>query len=260
MTTLDFPVQARKTYGISTVEYVNQFFADKAEDKQFMRQLLARCKDNGITNNLIMIDQEGELCTPDDKKRLAAVESHYKWVDAAHYLGCKSVRVNAFGSGSMEDVKQAGIDGLGRLAAYAEKAGLSVLAENHGGYSSNAAWLANMVKQVNKKNVGTLADFTNFCIKRAGTNHWEGECIESYDPYKGVQELMPLAGGVSAKTFEFDAQGNCVETDYNKMMKIIKDAGYKGYVSIEYEGNSLSEEEGIKKTKTLLEKSGLAIS
>jgi sugar phosphate isomerase/epimerase len=258
--TLEFPILARRTYGIDTVEYVNQFFQDKANDKLFLNQLLMRAKDNGIKNNLIMIDAEGDLCDPDSKKRNQAVENHYKWVDAARFLGCKAVRVNAFGTGSKEDVQLAGIDGLGKLGEYAEKAGILLLAENHGGYSSDAAWLAEIIKQVDNKNVGTLPDFTNFCIRREGTNHWDGKCIESYDPYKGVEELMPFAKGVSAKTFEFDEQGNCVETDYPRMLKIIKDAGYKGYISIEYEGDSLSEEEGILKTKALLERAGLAIS
>jgi sugar phosphate isomerase/epimerase len=258
--TLDFPALARKTYGIDTVEYVNQFFQDKATDKQYLSQLLTRSKDNGIKNNLIMIDAEGDLCDPDSKKRNQAVENHHKWVDAARFLGCKAVRVNAFGTGSKEDVQLAGIDGLGKLGEYAEKAGILLLAENHGGYSSDAAWLAEIIKKVNNKHVGTLPDFTNFCIRREGTNPWEGECIEAYDPYKGVQELMPYAKGISAKTFEFDDQGNCVETDYPKMLKIIKDAGYKGYISIEYEGDTLSEEEGILKTKALLERTGLAIS
>jgi sugar phosphate isomerase/epimerase len=260
ISTLDFPGLARNTYGIDTVEYVNQFFQDKANDQHFLSQLLARSKDSGVKNNMIMIDQEGELCTPDQKKRLQAVENHYKWIDAAKYLGCSTVRVNAFGTGTRKEVAQAAVDGLGRLAEYAEKAGITVLAENHGGYSSDAAWLAGVIKEVNTKNTGTLADFTNWCIKREGTDFWSGKCIEAYDPYKGVAELMPYAGGVSAKTFAFDAKGNCVETDYYKMMKIVKDAGFTGYVGIEYEGDSLSEEEGIKKTKALLEKTGLALS
>ncbi|QCR22241.1 sugar phosphate isomerase/epimerase [Pontibacter sp. SGAir0037] len=260
MNTLDFPGMARNTFGIDTVEYVSQFFQDKAKDHEFLRQLLARSKDNGVTNHLLMVDQEGELCTPDQKKRAEAIEGHYKWVDAARYLGCKSVRVNAFGSGSREDVKAAAVDGLEKLGEYAAKAGITLLAENHGGYSSDAAWLADVIKQVNSKNVGTLADFTNFCIKREGPGFWEGKCLDSYDPYKGVSELMPYAKGVSAKTFEFDAQGNCVETDYPRMLKIIKEAGFKGYLGIEYEGDSLPEEEGIRKTKALLERVGQAFS
>ena len=260
MDTLDFPGMARKNFGLNAVEYVNQFFMDKAKDQQYLSKLLARSKDHGVINNLIMIDGEGDLCDPDHKKRLQAVEQHYKWVDAAKFLGCASVRVNAFGTGTREDVLLAGIEGMGRLGEYAGKAGINLLAENHGGYSSDALWLETLVRQVNQKHVGTLADFTNWCIKREGDSHWEGKCIEAYDPYKGMKELMPLAKGVSAKTFQFDAQGNCVETDYFRMMKIVKDAGFKGYVGIEYEGDELPEEEGIRRTIALLQRVGAEIS
>jgi sugar phosphate isomerase/epimerase len=247
---LDFPVVARKNYGISVVEYVNQFFKDKAENTSYLNDLLTRCKDNGVTNHLIMIDGEGGLAELDDKVRQKAVENHYKWVDAAKYLGCITIRVNAHGEGSKEDVQKAAVEGLGRLGEYGEKAGINIIVENHGGYSSDGQWLAGVMKMVNKKNVGTLPDFGNFCLKR-GENY---SCLEEYDRYKGTSELMPFAKGVSAKTYDFDAEGNCIETDYYKMLKIIKNAGFRGYIGIEYEGNRLSEEEGIRKTKALLEK------
>lgn len=254
MDNLDFPAVAKNTYGISVVEYVNQFFKDKAKDEKYLAELLKRCNDNGIKNHLIMIDGEGDLGETDDKKRKAAVENHYKWVDAAKYLGCATIRVNSFGVGSREDVARAAVDGLGMLGEFAAKSGINVIVENHGSYSSDGQWLSNVMKQVNKPNVGTLPDFGNFCIRREGKNMWEGKCIDEYDRYKGVAEMMPFAKGVSAKTHEFDEQGNCVETDYVRMMKIVKDAGFRGYVGIEYEGDKLSEEEGIKKTKALLEK------
>lgn len=254
MDNLDFPAVTKNTYGISVVEYVNQFFKDKAKDEKYLTELLKRCSDNGIKNHLIMIDGEGDLGETDNKKRKTAVENHYKWVDAAKFLGCATIRVNAFGVGTREDVSKAAIDGLGSLGEFAAKSGINVIVENHGSYSSDGQWLSNVMKQVNKSNVGTLPDFGNFCMKRDGKNMWEGNCLEEYDRYKGVGEMMPFAKGVSAKTHEFDAQGNCVETDYVKMMKIVKDAGFRGYVGIEYEGEKLSEEEGIKKTKALLEK------
>ncbi|MDB5247982.1 MAG: sugar phosphate isomerase/epimerase [Segetibacter sp.] len=249
MTNLDFPVIAKQQYGISAVEYVNQFFKDKAKDTSYLNELLKRCKDNGVKNHLIMIDGEGNLGNLDAAKRMQAVENHYKWVDAAKYLGCQTIRVNAAGEGSAEDVQKAAIEGLGRLGEYAAKENINVIVENHGGYSSNGAWLAGVMKSINRKNVGVLPDFNNFCIKRAGRT-----CAEEYDRYKGVTELMPFAKGASAKTIDFDANGNCVETDYNRMMKIVKDAGFHGYVGIEYEGEKVSEEEGVRKTKALLEK------
>jgi sugar phosphate isomerase/epimerase len=259
MDNLDFPSIAKNTYGISVVEYVNQFFKDKAKDEKYLAELMKRCNDNGVKNHLIMCDGEGELGDLDAKKRLQAVENHYKWVDAAKYLGCATIRVNAFGVGKSEEVQKAAIEGLSKLGEYAAKSNINVIVENHGSYTSNGEWLAVVMKQVNKPNVGTLPDFGNFCLKREGGKMWGTPCMEEYDRYKGVSEMMPFAKGVSAKTHDFDAQGNCVETDYTKMMKIVKDAGFNGYVGIEYEGEKLSEEEGIKKTKVLLERVGAAV-
>ncbi|HEX6430099.1 MAG TPA: sugar phosphate isomerase/epimerase family protein [Niastella sp.] len=259
MDNLDFPAVAKNTYGISVVEYVNQFFKDKAKDEKYLGELLKRCNDNGVKNHLIMCDGEGELGDLDTNKRMQAVENHYKWVDAAKYLGCATIRVNAFGVGSAEEVQKAATEGLAKLGEYAAKTGINVIVENHGGFTSNGQWLADVMKGVKRKNVGTLPDFGNFCIKREGGQMWGTKCIEEYDRYKGVAEMMPFAKGVSAKAHDFDEQGNCIETDYVKMLKIVKAAGFKGYMGIEYEGDKLSEEEGIKKTKALLERVGATI-
>lgn len=252
MTNLDFPEMAKKEFGISVVEYVNSFFKDKAEDTKYLDELLKRCRDNGVKNHLIMCDGEGEMANADDAKRKKAVENHYKWVNAAKYLGCATIRVNAAGPGSREDVASAAVDGLSRLGEYAAKEKINVLVENHGGYSSDGGWLSGVMKKINMPNVGTLPDFGNFCLKR-DSKDWK-ICLDGYDRYKGTKELMPFAKGVSAKSYDFDAKGNCIETDYGKMMKIVKSAGFKGYVGIEYEGSALPEKEGIRKTKALLER------
>lgn len=254
MTNLDFPGVARNKFGIGVVEYVNQFFKDKAKDTTYLNELMKRCKDNNVRNHLIMIDGEGELGNTNAAERNKAVENHYKWVEAAKYLGCTSIRVNAYGNGAPEEVSKAAIEALGKLGDFASKENINVIVENHGSYSSDGKWMSNVLKTVGKKNVGMLPDFGNFCIKREEGKGYGGKCVEEYDRYQGVQELMPYAKGVSAKTNNFDDQGNCVETDYNKMMKIVKDAGFKGFVGIEYEGEVLSEEEGIRKTKALLER------
>jgi sugar phosphate isomerase/epimerase len=251
LTNLDFPELAKKEFGISIVEYVNQFFKDKAEDKTYLNDLIKRQKDNGVTAHLIMIDGEGGLGELDAAVRNKAVENHYKWVEAAKYLGCKTIRVNAFGKGSNEEIAKAAVEGLGKLGEFAAKTGINVIVENHGGSSSNGQWLSGVMKQVNLKNVGTLPDFGNFCIKRKADG-----CEESYDRYQGTKELMPFAKGVSAKTYDFDEKGNCIETDYTKILKIVKDAGFKGIAGIEYEGSKLSEYDGIKATKALLERVG----
>ena len=246
---LDFASIAKKEFGIEAIEYVNQFFFNKAEDQTYLNDLKTRSDGEGVRNVLIMCDGEGNLGDLDTTLRTQAVENHYKWVNAAKFLGCHSIRVNAAGSGTADEVKDAAIDGLGRLSEYAATVGLNVIVENHGGYSSNGEWLSAVMKGVGKPNCGTLPDFGNFCTKAEGYT-----CLEEYDRYKGTSELMPFAKGVSAKAYEFDEAGNETKTDFLKIMKIVKDAGYTGFVGIEYEGEDPDEIAGIRKTKALLEK------
>ena len=247
---LDFPAKAKNEFGISAVEYVNQFFKDKATDQGYLNELKKRCDDLGVKSLLIMCDEEGPLADPDAAMRNAAVENHKKWVDAAHTLGCHSIRVNCNGKGTPEEVAKAGEDGLRKLSEYGSQARMNVIVENHGGLSSNGAWLSRVIKSVGMPNCGTLPDFGNFDL---GNNTW-------YDRYKGVAEMMPYAKGVSAKTHDFDESGNCVETDYARMLPIVKAAGYRGFIGIEYEGAKLSEEEGIRATKRLLERVGASVT
>ncbi len=254
---LDFPAKAKNDFGISAVEYVNQFFKDKAKDNTYLTELKKRCDDNGVTSVLIMVDNEGAMADLDAKKRSMAVDNHRQWVDAAKFLGCHSIRVNCFGEGTPDEVAKAGADGLRKLSEYAQTGGINVIVENHGGITSNGKWLSGVISSVGLPNCGTLPDFGNFCTKREKGDMWESKCLEYYDRYLGVTELMPFAKGVSAKTYDFDADGNCVETDYSKMLPIVKQAGYTGYIGIEYEGSTLSEEDGIRATKKLLEKAGL---
>lgn len=240
---LDFPVVAKKEFKISAVEYVNQFFKDKATDKNYLNELKKICNNEGVKSLLIMCDGEGKLGDPDKNKRISSVNNHKRWIEAAKHLGCHSIRVNASSSGSYDDQQKLAADGLSRLSEFASTHGLNVIVENHGGLSSNGQWLSGVMKSVNMKNCGTLPDFGNFRIGGGKT----------YDRYKGVKELMPFAKAVSAKSHDFDDKGNEIHTDYHKMMKIVIDAGYRGYVGVEYEGSKLSEYDGIKATKKLLE-------
>lgn len=256
---LDFSKKAREL-GFEAVEYVNQLYnIDPANAtvaiSKLVKDLKKRSSDNGVTNVLIMLDGEGELAAATKTGRDEAVAKHSRWADAAAGLGCHSIRVNLFGEGTENDFdkwKEASVDGLGRLAAYAAKSNINVIVENHGGLSSNANKLTEVIKAINLKNCGTLPDFGNFCTKREGGQRWGAPCIEEYDKYKGVRELMPHAFGVSAKTFDFDAAGNETTIDYLKMLTIVKEAGYKGHIGVEYEGNRLGETEGIQATKALL--------
>lgn len=246
---LDFARICREDFDIDAIEYVNVFFFEKAKDATYLDELNKRADAYGIYQNLIMVDREGGMGSLNDKERMKAVENHKKWVEAAKHLGCRAVRVNAYGEGTADEVKSAAVDGLGRLAEFAKPFGLNVIVENHGGYSSNGAWLADVMKQINMENCGTLPDFGNFCIERG-----DDGCIEEYDRYKGVRELMPYAKAVSAKTNDFNAEGDEIHTDYYRMMDIVMNAGYNSYVGIEYEGDVDDEYTGIRKSKALLEK------
>lgn len=241
---LDFPKVARKEYGIEAVELVNQFFKDKANDAKYLAEYMKRAHDHGVKTLLIMIDGEGALGDPDKAGRAKAVENHFKWVEAAKILGCHSIRVNAEtqGKGSFTEQQQRAAEGLGALSDFAAKHGLNVIVENHGHLSSHGAWLAGVMQMVKKPNCGTLPDFGNF-------NIGDGE---TYDRYKGVAEMMPFAKAVSAKSNDFDKDGNEIHTDYRKMMKIVVEAGYKGHVGIEYEGEKHSEADGVRLTRDLL--------
>lgn len=253
---LDFAKVTKEEFDIHAVEYVNQFFKDKAKDKTYLNEMNQRADDLGVKQLLIMVDGEGGLGELDKKKRKEAVEKHYKWVEAAKHLGCHSIRVNAYGEGSAEEVGKAAVQGLGALATFAKDFNLNVIVENHGGHSSNGKWLTNVMDEIGMDNCGTLPDFGNFCLKRG--DGWK--CVEEYDRYIGVTELMKHAKAVSAKSHDFDEDGNEIHTDFMRVMKIVKDAGYTGYVGVEYEGQKMNSYEGIKATKALLEKVGSALS
>ena len=241
---LDFYSVAKKEFDISAVEYVNTFFFNKARDATYLKEMKTRADDLSVRSLLIMCDNEGNLGDPDDSKRKTAVENHYKWAEAAKFLGCHSIRVNARSEGSYDEQIELAADGLRRLAEFGDSIGINTIVENHGGLSSNGKWLSAVMEKVDHPRMGTLPDFGNF---RLDDEEW-------YDRYQGVRELMPYAKAVSAKSHEFDSDGNEINTDYYKMMKIVLDASYNGHVGIEYEGTVHSEMEGIRLTLELLKK------
>ena len=268
---LDFAAKS-KELGISGLDYCSMFFADKAKDTQFLNELKKRAADNGSYNLRIMVDGEGVLGDLIEATRLKAVENHYKWIDAAATLGCPMIRVNVEGDGAPADVAAAAVDSLGRLIEYGSKQHIDVIVENHVGISCNGAWLAGVMKQVNSPHCGTLADFGNFCINRTKpptqdiAGYMKTKCLEEYDRYKGIAELMPYAKGIHVKSHLFDGNGDDVETDFYRMFKIIKASGFTGWASIEYEGGLLKmytrdskyldDYAGVTAAKTLAEKAG----
>ncbi|SDB56453.1 Sugar phosphate isomerase/epimerase [Flavobacteriaceae bacterium MAR_2010_188] len=247
-----------KEYGFSGLEYVSQLYTPQIEKmgmQAVMDTLLAKSKEHGMTNVLIMVDGEGDLADPSVKVRDEAVEKHKKWVDAAQFLGCHAIRVNTFGSNEPKEWNKGVVDGLTKLSKYAATKNINVLVENHGWLSSDIPKLMAAINEVNMPNCGTLPDFGNFCIKRKEGERW-GECEEEYaDIYDGVKQMMTKAKAVSAKSYDFDDDGYETKLDYPRLMGIVKDAGYTGFVGVEYEGDRLSEEEGIMATKELLLKS-----
>ena len=241
---LDFIGLSKKEFNIDAVEYVNSFFFDKAEDIDYLNRMNTIASDNGVKSLLIMCDNEGDLGDSDPKKRTQAIENHYKWVEAAKFLGCHSIRVYARGNESYQELLKLVADSLSRLTEFSSKLDINVLVENHGGLSSNGKWLSSVMKKVNKSMCGTLPDFGNFNM---GNDKW-------YDRYKGMREIMPYAKAVSAKSHDFDSNGNEIYSDFFKMIDIMLSFGYDGYVGIEYEGSKLDEMAGILATKRLLEK------
>ena len=239
LTNLEFPKYAKDKFDINAVEYVNVFMKAKVKDQAYLKDLKSRTDNEGIRNVLIMCDGEGRLGAKDEEGRNKTVDNHKKWVEAAKFLGCHSIRVNAGGPGSREELAKQVIDGLTKLSTFAKSYGINVIVENHGGLSSDGAWLAGVLKAVNMDNCGSLPDFGNF---------------HQYDRYQGMQDLMPYAKGVSAKSHEFNETGEETRSDYLKMMNIVAASKYSGYVGIEYEGRKLSEDDGIIATKKLLEK------
>ncbi len=250
---VDFASIAMEKYNIDALEYVNGLYPDKAKDEKFWQQMKDRSTDAGVKNLVMMVDDEGDLGSASENKRLQSVENHYKWVHAAKLLGCHTMRVNAFGDSDREIYRMAIMDGMSRLADYAAELDINIVIENHGLFSSDAALIAGIIKEVNRPNFGSFPDFGNWCLSaKWGTT--QGDCDKVYDRYKGVAELLPYAKAVSAKSYNFNEQGEDTKIDYYRMMKIVKESDYNGYIGIEYEGLEKSEHEGIMITKNLMKK------
>lgn len=258
---MEFAKVARE-FGFEGLEYVSSFYLpEKGRESELAKtvsELKKRSSDHGLENVLIMVD-EGDLSTADEAARKATIEAHHKWIDAAAGLGCHSIRVNLFG-GSTEKTPQIWMDksaqSLRQLCETAQKSNINVIVENHQLLSSDAAKVAAIMRDVNMKNCGTLPDFGNFCLEREGGQRFEGKCTKEYDRYKGMQELLPFAKGVSAKSYDFNAAGEETTIDYKKMLQLVKASGYKGFIGVEYEGTRLSEVDGLMATKALLLKHG----
>ena len=260
MSPYDFAKVASE-FGFKGLEYVNGLYPDvmNSENKTtalqaFVEKNKALAKQYNVKNVLIMIDEEGDLSSSEEQERMTAIENHKLWIDAAHQMGCTAVRLNLHGEKEEAKWIKNSIESLSALSEYAAPFNINVIVENHGGKSSNANLLMQVINQVNFSNCGTLPDFGNFCMSENWGSLKDNKCNDLYAPYLGVSEMLPKAFGVSAKSYEFDANGDETILDYYKLLSIVKKGGYDGFIGVEYEGEVLSEKEGILATKRLLEK------
>ncbi len=249
----NFPTDAKKLFDINAVEYVADFYKEQKNEIAFWKKMQDVSADQGVSNLLIMVDGEGELGSSSDSERTQAIENHLPWIEAARESGCHSVRVNAFGRGTDTQIKHALVDGLGRLTEFSAQADINILSENHGLQSSNGAFIVDVIKDVGSPYLGTLPDFGNWCLSEEWGGTANNSCPYIYDPYRGVAEFLPFAKGVSAKSYAFDQEGNETQLDYRKLLMLVKDLGFDGHIGIEYEGQMLSEFDGIRATQKLIE-------
>jgi sugar phosphate isomerase/epimerase len=278
MSILEFPRVVREDFNIQGAEYWNIPMIQKRRDSKFIKELNKKTSDYGLENTLMLVDlfdlktrESKSICDKDPKIRNEAIEEHKEWIDVAKSIGCSSIRVNLWSEGmSAEEVKNISVEGLGKLLEYSSNLDVSIVIENHGGFTSDGAWLVDLMKSINHPNLGTLPDFgtLNFCVERAQPREEEmysPNCLNQYDKYKGVEEMLPYAKGISAKSINFDNNGNETNTDFERMIKLIKSSSFEGYMAIEYEGalmqmfgrdpsDYLSSNDGILATKKLIEK------
>ena len=247
--------QKAKELGFNAIEYVSTLYRrelEKMNISELTKKLISNSKDYNIKNLLIMVDQEGDLSSSNSNEILQSIDKHKKWIEMANELGCHSVRVNLNGEDDIEKWKDNSIIGLTKLCEFADN--INIIVENHGGNSSNGKALAEVIRNVNLNNCGTLPDFGNFCIKRSKKSSSPKECDIEYDKYQGMRDLMPYAKAVSAKSYDFNEFGEETTIDFKKMMVIIRESKYEGFLGVEYEGKKLAEQKGIELTKKLIEK------
>ena len=253
---IDFD-QKSKELGFDAIEYVSTLYRpilEKLSIKEMTKELINKSKEYDVKNLLIMVDDEGNLSSSNLSEIKEAIEKHKRWIEMASKLECHSVRVNLEGEDQLDKWKDNSIKGLSMLSEFASNYNINIIVENHGGNSSIGKELAEVIKNVNLDNCGTLPDFGNFCIKRKNGSLYDGPCDIEYDKYEGMKDLMPYAKAVSAKSYDFDQFGNETTIDFKKMMDIVKEFNYNGYLGIEYEGNNHSESDGIELTKKLIQK------
>ncbi len=246
---MDFPRLTREVYGLDAIELESSLYFAHVRDQAYFRRLRQRCDDLGVRCQVLSDVWSGNLGAIDGNRPTEIANNYHPWVDIAALLGCHSLMVDVNGRrGDRNVVKDAAVEGLSALAAYAGARNVCILAENHGWYSSHPPWLVDIIQSVNSPFCRLNVDLGNFCRTWRG-----GQCVDQqYDPYEGVALMMPYAKNVSAKTMAFDGQGNDTRTDYVRMLRIIRESGYRGYLGVEYAGEQFSGDRGIRMTLALI--------
>ena len=226
--TLDFPKIAREDFDINGIEFVNTLF--EVPHFSYLKRLKQNANDFGVTMVLIMVDDEGETCTQSKEERKQTVINHQKWIDIAHFLGCHAIRTNCRGpeNAPKEEALKWASETYNMMLEYAIQANISVLIENHGGFSDDPDWMVALMKEVNNLNFGTYPD-------------WRSPS-DNFDNYEYLQKTLPYAGGMSYRN-------QPTEEITAKMIKLCKETGYQGWYGIESSGR-----EEIRKGKELLKK------
>lgn len=245
---MDFPRLARDAYGLEAIELEASLHYAHVRNDAYFARLRQQCDASGVRCVVISNMWEGNLASLQGQPEQTA-RNYHRWVDIAAIMGCRLLTVNVNARRGNRDLLAArAAEGLVALTSYSGPRGITVLVENHGWYSAYPPWLVGIMETVNSPFCKLSVDLGNFCTR------WDsGQCVEQqYDPYEGVALMMPHARHVSAKMLGFDERGNDVRTDYVRMLRIIRDAGYQGYIGIEYAGDQLSPDHGIRASLALL--------
>ncbi len=230
---LDFAGFARKEYGLTHLELIQMSFP--STEASYLKKLRSAVEAAEAVIENVPIDV-GDICELAPERRAEHVRNIKSWMDVAAAIGSRAVRVNTGPSREGSDALALAVESCKRLAEHADKLGLNVLIENHGGISSDPQLLKQLIESVSTERMGACPDFGGF-----------DEAIR----YDGLQKIMPLAKLVHAKSYAFDEHGEETAIDYARCMQIVKNSGFSGVLSIEYEGDG-NASEGIKKTKELI--------
>ncbi|MDP9380017.1 MAG: sugar phosphate isomerase/epimerase [Chloroflexota bacterium] len=223
----EFPRYVKETFGVDAVEVCEIHIP--RPDAARLDQLKESLQSSDVRVVNVPIDV-GDISQPDATKREHDLKLIEFWLDVAAYLGSPAARVNS-GSGNLESA----IESYQRLARYGEQVGVRLVLENHGGLSADLGNIQRMLESV-PSNFGTSPDFGNFPEEKR---------------YDGLALMVPRAAVVHAKTYDFNAAGEFHNFDFARCLSIVRDSGFDGYLSVEFEGKG-DQPQGVRQTIDLI--------